>query len=76
MDMVVRAPDGRSLGIDLIGYPGQYFDSFSLERYRMIERAGMRVVPVSFREWKMSEQACVDALMSVLIPIAGIKSTR
>ena len=64
--MVVRDPGRASLGIDLVGYPGQYFDSFSLERYRMIERAGMRIVPVGFREWKMSEPACVEALSTVL----------
>ncbi|MEZ6137343.1 MAG: AAA domain-containing protein [Pirellulaceae bacterium] len=52
MDVIVESW-GRTLALDLIGYPGQMSQAYSLERYRMIHRAGLHVLPLSYRDWQI-----------------------
>src|SRR5262245_33021522 len=59
---IVTARNGRSCGIDLIGYPGDFAASMTLERYKMFHRAGLRVVPVPFSRWLADKNACLDAV--------------
>lgn len=44
--------EGRYLGIDLIGYPGDFQEAFSLERYKILNRVGISVFPISYISWK------------------------
>lgn len=41
----------RMVGIDLIGYPGLFEESFPIERYKMFRRAGVSVLPVAYTAW-------------------------
>lgn len=43
--------EGKYLGVDLIGYPGDYESSFSLERYKVLYRVGIEVIPLSYLTW-------------------------
>ncbi len=43
---------GRTIGIDLIGFPGPYAPAMSLDRYLMLRRAGIELFPVSLLEWQ------------------------
>ncbi len=61
VDMLVEK-GGRSLGIDLVGYPGHLADAFDLEKYRLFHRAGLRLFPLSFSAWQKKRQACLDAI--------------
>ena len=61
MDFVIQIED-RTLGIDLIGFPGRFEDAFSLERYKMLKRAGMRIFPLGYSEWERSQQGCLEAI--------------
>jgi len=45
--------DSVSVGIDLIGFPGPYAESMSLERHLMLRRAGIRLFPLSLLEWEV-----------------------
>jgi hypothetical protein len=65
MDLVVQK-DGKRCGIDLVGYPGPFEESFSLERYRMFMRGGLPVVPISYVRWRLDSQACIRAVQQVL----------
>jgi superfamily I DNA and/or RNA helicase len=38
-------------GIDLIGYPGDFKEAFSLERYKIMHRVGIPIMPISFISW-------------------------
>ncbi|MCP4772624.1 MAG: AAA family ATPase [Planctomycetaceae bacterium] len=62
MDFVIQKK-GRTLGIDLIGFPGRFEDAFSLERYKMLKRAGMRIFPLAYSEWGRSQQECLDSIL-------------
>lgn len=50
IDFVIQTTE-KTIGVDLIGFPGRYEDAFSLERYKMFKRAGMRIFPLAYSEW-------------------------
>ncbi|MEW7290450.1 DEAD/DEAH box helicase [Aquimarina sp. 2304DJ70-9] len=47
--------NGKYLGIDLIGYPGDFKASFSIERYKVLYRVGIQVIPLSYVTWYFDE---------------------
>jgi hypothetical protein len=50
MDMLVS--DGNdSVAIDLIGFPGDDERLISIDHYKVLERAGVRIFPLSFSAW-------------------------
>ena len=53
-------------GIDLIGYPGQYENAFTLERYQMFLRAGLHIIPLSYASWRLRRQECIDAIQQAM----------
>lgn len=65
MDLVA-ARDGRSCGIDLVGYPGAYESAFPLERYKMFHRAGLRIIPISYALWRTRRDQCLQAIDDAL----------
>jgi len=65
MDLVA-ARDGRSCGIDLVGYPGAYESAFPLERYKMFHRAGLRIIPLSYALWRTQRDRCLQAIDEAL----------
>ena len=38
--------------IDLIGYPGEFTEAFSLERYKTLARTGIQCLPLHYSFWK------------------------
>ncbi len=48
--------NGHYLGIDLIGYPGDFEASFSIERYKVLYRVGIQVIPLSYVTWYFDEK--------------------
>ena len=68
VDLVIES-DGRSLGIDLVGYPGEYAGTFELERYRLFNRAGLRILPLPYSAWRRDPQqelAAIDAELTTV----------
>ena len=62
IDIVVVNKTGQTCCIDLVGYPGEYEDVLPLERWRMLERVGMRVFFLSYSRWYFERERCVAAL--------------
>jgi len=50
IDMLIER-DGKYIGIDLIGYPGDFESTFSIERYKILFRIGIEVIPLSYPTW-------------------------
>jgi hypothetical protein len=65
---LVVEKSGHTLGIDFIGAPGAFTDAFSLNRYRMLARAGLDVFPLPWSTWNKDPDACLHALESRLAP--------
>lgn len=41
--------------IDLIGYPGQFNNAFTIERYKTFARVGINIIPLHYRFWNESK---------------------
>lgn len=63
IDSVIQTTE-KTIGVDLIGFLGRYEDAFSLERYKMFKRAGMRIFPLAYSEWEKFSKSCLDAIRS------------
>ncbi|MBC8350972.1 MAG: AAA family ATPase [Planctomycetes bacterium] len=68
IDLVVGRA-GKTLGIDLIGYPGQYGRVLDLERYRILQRAGFPLFPLPYSRWQQDRSGCLSAI-ELLFPVA------
>ncbi len=63
MDLIINK-NNQSLGIDLIGYPGDFEEVYSLNRYKMFKRAGFTIFPLPYMRWKMDKDLCVEKIKS------------
>ncbi len=61
VDLVV-SKQNQSIGIDLIGWEGTFFESFSLERYQILQRAGMEILPLSYNAWRRKREVFLGVL--------------
>lgn len=64
--------DGCYVGIDLVGYPGQYESYNPLHTFKTFSRAGLRVIPIEYGVWHCSTDACIEDVLSAL----GYKKMR
>ena len=65
MDMVVVWED-KCLIIDLIGFPGEFEDVLHVSRYKIFERAGLRIFPLSLIEWYYNRETVLQKIESIL----------
>ncbi|MBX2857417.1 MAG: AAA family ATPase [Cellvibrionaceae bacterium] len=56
----------RYLAVDLIGYPGPWSKAFDLSSYKIIKRAGIEVLPISYALWLQDKERCLQAIFSAL----------
>jgi AAA domain len=61
MDLVL-IHQNCTLAIDLIGFPGNLGIAFDLERYKVFERAGLSIIPISYYAWVNHKK---DVLQSI-----------
>lgn len=69
MDLTVYK-SGKSLGIDLIGYPGDFEEVYSLDRYKMFKRAGLNIMPLPYTWWKLDKDRCLVRIWNELTQIS------
>lgn len=68
VDLVVD--DGqRSLGVDLVGHPGEFSPAFEIDRYRLFNRAGLRLMPLPFSAWSRDREGCTAAILDHLAAV-------
>lgn len=65
LDLLLKHND-RYLGIDLVGYPGEFREMFGLERYRILKRADIQVFPLPYSDWYFDREATFKALMDFI----------
>jgi len=56
---LVAGKENQIVGIDLIGYPGQFEDAFNTERYKILARAGFKIMPLAYSRWLFNRDACL-----------------
>lgn len=65
VDLLVEQ-HGRTLGIDLVGSPGESGRAVDLERYRILQRAGLALLPLPYRLWLRDQNKCLQAIVERL----------
>ncbi|WP_087017997.1 AAA domain-containing protein [Thaumasiovibrio subtropicus] len=56
----------KVLGIDLIGYDGEFESHFDIESYRALERAGIDLLLVPYRLWQTDRRVILDRVAEIL----------
>ncbi|MGB0525891.1 MAG: AAA domain-containing protein [Flammeovirgaceae bacterium] len=51
------------LGIDLIGWSETLGHAFSLERYQIINRAGLKIIPLPYTLWREQQANCLKVIL-------------
>lgn len=59
---VVCAYNGNIIGIDLVGYTGEFEDYFSLQSYKTLHRAGIDVIPMPYSLWVREADKCLNLI--------------
>ena len=63
---IVVLKNNKTYCIDLIGFPGVFEEALSLERWRMLERVGLRIFYLPFSKWHYDKELCQKALLKFL----------
>lgn len=63
---IVVIKNTQTYCIDLIGYPGVFEEAISLERWRMLERVGLRIFYLPYSKWYFDKPSCQKALLQFL----------
>lgn len=63
---LVAGKENQILGIDLIGYPGQFEDAFNTERYKILARAGFKIMPLAYSRWLFNREKCLKQIIDQL----------
>ncbi|WP_062269347.1 DEAD/DEAH box helicase [Endozoicomonas arenosclerae] len=61
VDLVCKYGD-KVIGVDLIGYSGEFEEYFSLHTYKTLYRAGLDVIPLPFNEWQKNREECMNVI--------------
>lgn len=65
IDILIKG-QSRYVAIDLIGYPGPWQDYFELDTYKILKRAGIDVLPLSYALWLQDRDACLLAIKNAI----------
>ncbi|CAM2006251.1 DEAD/DEAH box helicase [Acanthopleuribacter pedis] len=69
---LLLAKGSRVLGLDLVGYPGDFADFFPIQRYHILARAGVPLLPLAYADWLFHQETCVTAILERLVPGADL----
>jgi len=59
--------DETYFAIDLIGFPGAEKDAFTMERYKILNRVGIKVFPLSFLTWNFNKTNVISKLKTFVL---------
>lgn len=63
---VLLEKDGHYLGIDLIGYPGHTRDAVGITKQQILNRVGVRIIPIGFVEWQVRAEEIMSKVIDLL----------
>ena len=65
IDLLIKY-NNQYIGIDLVGYPGEYSDVFGIERYRILNRAGISIFPLPYSDWYFNNEESANTLKNFI----------
>ncbi len=63
---IVAMHKGTVIGIDLIGFPGELSDFITLQSFKLLGRAQLSVMPISYSEWELNREKVLETILSTL----------
>ena len=63
---IVATHKENVIGIDLIGFPGELSDFITLQSFKLLGRARLSVMPVSYSEWLLNRDKVLDDILTTL----------
>ena len=61
IDLIIKIKN-KYTGVDLIGYPGDFEGSFGIKKYRILNRAGLKVMPLPYSDWYFDQENALKVL--------------
>lgn len=68
IDVLLHTPKGY-FGIDLVGYPGKFFEANSMEQYEILGRAGVKMIPLPYSNWYYEREKCIEGLNRIIFEV-------
>lgn len=59
---VLAYKNGKYIAIDLVGFPGSIGEFYPIERYKMLERGGIKLFPLPYTYWLHDKAFCLSAI--------------
>jgi|GEM_PF-297412 len=75
MDLVAMY-ESHSIAIDIIGFPGESEDVLHLERYKIFERAGLTIFPLSYTAWVYERQQVLDNIKAAFSALSSMSISK
>jgi len=75
MDLVAMY-ESQTIAIDLVGFPGEHEDVLHLDRYKIFERAGLKIFPLSYSAWVFDRDAVLNSIENVFASLLAEKVDR
>lgn len=66
LDLLVRGDRGARLALDLVGQRGRAGDSVPLRDRLLLERCGLRLLPLGIHEWRVDPERCLETIREML----------
>lgn len=63
---IIVVQENRTLGIDLIGFPGEYARQLSMNEINSLERAKINIFLLPYSDWYFDKDLCVKALIAFI----------
>lgn len=65
IDLVAILAD-KIIGFDLLGYPGPFENAISLNKYKILQRANIKLIPIAYSAWTYQNKICKNAIKTAL----------
>ncbi len=66
LDLLVHGPRGGHLALDLVGQRGRAGESVSLREQLLLQRTGLRLLPLGIHEWRNDRERCMQSILGCL----------
>jgi len=75
MDLVAMY-ESHTIAIDVIGFPGEHEDVLHLDRYKIFERAGLKIFPLSYTSWVYEKDKVIEKIKNTFSSLASGSVTK
>jgi hypothetical protein len=71
IDILATHAGGGCVALDLVGQRGRSGEQVPMRQLMLLQRAGLRLLPLGIAEWRADPARCLDALANALAASAG-----